>query len=41
MIAHVSVELSSRSTVRIVTLPAIPIDEFIARLTIPFPPGAG
>ena len=31
-IARVSAELSSRGTVRIVTLPAIPIDEFIAGL---------
>jgi uncharacterized protein with GYD domain len=32
-IARVSAELSSRGTVRIMTLPAIPIDEFIAGLT--------
>jgi uncharacterized protein with GYD domain len=31
-IARVSAELSSRGTVRIMTLPAIPIDEFIAGL---------
>src|SRR5690242_9966585 len=31
-IARVSAELSSRGTVRITTLPAIPIDEFIAGL---------
>jgi uncharacterized protein with GYD domain len=30
--ARVSAELSSRGTVRITTLPAIPIDEFIAGL---------
>ena len=30
--ARVSAELSSRGTVRITTLPAIPIDEFIAAL---------
>src|SRR3954447_13194274 len=31
-IARVSAELSARGTVRIMTLPAIPIDEFIAGL---------
>ena len=31
-IARVSAELSSRGTVRIMTLPAIPVDEFIAGL---------
>ncbi len=41
VIARVSAELSSRGTVRIMTLPAIPIDDFIARLAVPFPPGAG
>jgi uncharacterized protein with GYD domain len=41
VIARVSAELSSRGTVRIVTLPAIPIDDFIARLNVPFPSGAG
>lgn len=41
VIARVSAELSARGTVRIITLPAIPIDDFIARLTVPFPPGAG
>ena len=29
-IARVSAELSSRGTIRVMTLPAIPIDEFIA-----------
>jgi uncharacterized protein with GYD domain len=31
-IARVSAELASRGTIRITTLPAIPIDEFIAGL---------
>lgn len=31
-IARVSLELSSRGSVRILTLPAIPIDDFIAKL---------
>ena len=31
-IARVSAELSSRGTVRIMTLPAVPVDEFIAGL---------
>ncbi|MBX5491800.1 MAG: GYD domain-containing protein [Chloroflexi bacterium] len=31
-IARVSAELSSRGTVRIMTLPAVPMDEFIAGL---------
>jgi uncharacterized protein with GYD domain len=31
-IARVSAELSARGTVRIMTLPAVPIDEFIAGL---------
>jgi uncharacterized protein with GYD domain len=31
-IARVSAQLSSRGTVRILTLPAVPIDEFIAGL---------
>jgi len=31
-VARVSVELGSRGTVRIMTLPAIPIDEFIATI---------
>jgi uncharacterized protein with GYD domain len=29
-IARVSAQLSSRGTIRILTLPALPIDEFIA-----------
>jgi uncharacterized protein with GYD domain len=32
-IARVSAELSSRGSVRLQTLPAIPIDEFIARFS--------
>lgn len=32
-ITRVSAELASRGTIRITTLPAIPIDEFIAGLT--------
>lgn len=32
-IARVSAELSSRGTIRVMTLPAIPIDEFIARFS--------
>lgn len=31
-VARVSVELAARGSVRIMTLPAIPIDDFIARL---------
>jgi len=31
-IAQVSVELGSRGSIKIQTLPAIPIDEFIAKL---------
>ena len=31
-IARVSAELSSRGTIRVLTLPAIPIDEFISGL---------
>jgi len=41
VIARVSAELASRGTVRIMTLPAIPIDDFIARLTVSFPAGSG
>src|SRR2546421_338989 len=41
VIARVSAELASRGTIRIMTLPAIPIDDFIARLTLSVPPGAG
>lgn len=41
VIARVLAELSPRGTVHIITLPAIPIDDFIARLTVPFPPGVG
>jgi hypothetical protein len=36
----VSAELAAHGTVRIITLPAIPIDDFIARLTVSFPHGA-
>jgi len=31
-VIHVSVELSSRGTMKMITLPAIPIDDFIGRL---------
>ena len=31
-IAHLSVDLSSRGTVQITTLPAIPIDDFVKKL---------
>jgi uncharacterized protein with GYD domain len=31
-IAKVSIDLGSRGTVQIVTLPAIPVDEFIAKM---------
>jgi len=31
-IARVSVELGSRGTVKIVTMPAIPVDDFIAKI---------
>jgi len=41
VIARVSAELAARGTVRIMTLPAIPIDDFIARLTVSFPSGTG
>jgi uncharacterized protein with GYD domain len=32
-IARISIELGSRGTVQIVTLPAIPVDEFIQKMT--------
>src|ERR671925_1775759 len=32
-IAHLSVDLGSRGTVRITTLPALPIDEFVKKLS--------
>jgi uncharacterized protein with GYD domain len=41
VITRVSAELSARGRVRITTLPAIAIDDFITRLTVPFPPGTG
>src|SRR5438067_706834 len=41
VIARVSAELGSRGTVHIMTLPAIPIDDYIARLTLSVPPSAG
>ncbi|MGQ4915825.1 MAG: GYD domain-containing protein [Candidatus Asgardarchaeia archaeon] len=31
-IARVSVELGSRGTVKIITMPAIPVDDFIAKI---------
>ncbi len=31
-IAKLSIELGSRGTIQIITLPAIPVDEFIARM---------
>ncbi|OPY00469.1 MAG: GYD domain protein [Syntrophorhabdus sp. PtaB.Bin047] len=31
-IAKVSIELGSRGTIQIITLPAIPVEEFIARM---------
>ncbi|HNQ62352.1 MAG: GYD domain-containing protein [Syntrophorhabdaceae bacterium] len=32
-IAKISIDLGSRGTVQIVTLPAIPVDEFISKMT--------
>jgi uncharacterized protein with GYD domain len=32
-IAKISIDLGSRGTVQIVTLPAIPVDEFITKMT--------
>lgn len=32
-IARVSIELGSRGTIQIITLPAIPVDEFIKRMS--------
>lgn len=32
-VAKISIELGSRGTVQIMTLPAIPVDEFIAKMT--------
>ena len=32
-IAKISIDLGARGTVQIVTLPAIPVDEFIAKMT--------
>ncbi len=32
-VAQISIELGSRGTIQLMTLPAIPVDEFIARLT--------
>jgi len=40
-ISRVSAALSARGTLRVMTLPAIAVDDFIARLTVPFPPAAG
>jgi len=40
LFACVSAELSARRTVHTSALPAIPIDDFIARLTVSFPHGA-
>lgn len=40
-VARVSAELSSRGSVRIMTLPAIPIDEFIAGLASSQPSAGG
>jgi hypothetical protein len=37
VIARVSAKLSARRTVHTIALLAIPIDDFIVRLTIPFP----
>ena len=34
-IAHLSVDLSSRGTVQITTLPAIPVDDFVKKLGDP------
>lgn len=34
-VARISIELGSRGTIQLMTLPAIPIDEFIAKLTGP------
>lgn len=31
-IAKISIELGSRGTIQIITLPAIPVDDFIARM---------
>ncbi len=32
-VAQISIELGSRGTIQLMTLPAIPVDEFIAKLT--------
>jgi len=40
LFTHVLAELSARRTVHTIALPAIPIDDFIARLTVSFPHGA-
>jgi len=32
-IAKISIDLGSRGTVQIITLPAIPVDEFISKMT--------
>lgn len=32
-VSKISIELGSRGTVQIMTLPAIPVDEFIAKMT--------
>jgi hypothetical protein len=40
LFTHVSAELSARRTVHTIALPGIPIDDFIARLKVSFPPGA-